>query len=562
MKQFEKVKFVFFRKNAGAGFRSFQSLGKLNLKILMPAVALGFVLFFPAYRGYARQQPQTEIEKKLQRRVSLDLKDMNVVDIYRFLAMKGDFNISISRNISGRVTLFMKDVSIGDALEIISIANELGYRIIGKNVVHVMTEPEYQSMFGQRFGDKRNLTITRLSYVRPEYVLETLRNVKSEIGKIVIDQESGSVVMIDTDDKIAEMKKAIAEIDRPLETRVYDLNYAEVSEVERKLRRKIEEKMVGAVQADARSNKLIVQAFPGRFQEIEKMIEALDERTRGVRIVARILKIIYNPEYEKGIEWPTVLTLNYESLNVEQKDFESLASTNIMDTYMAGNIDIEDFQVKLNLMDQVSETKVLANPTITVVQDREATIHIGDILAYVTTTTTGTGDDKTTTEEVHFLDVGVQLSVIPRISADDSITMRINPQISSQVGMLETPAGARIPLVDTTKVETEVIARDGETIILGGLRKDDIVKRTKRVPYLSSIPFLGNLFSNVSSQERNTEIAVLLTPHIIEEGDWLDLQEEERRIRPDREARAPAEKKVQQEVPYLRLRPDKTVKND
>lgn len=502
-----------------------------SLKLLL---VLGLLL--PAAGPVSGRESEPQIQEKLQRRVSLDLRDMNVVDVYRFLAMRGDFNVSISKDIAGRVTLFMKDVSIEDALDIISIANNLGYRIMGRNIVHVMPESEYVRIFGQEFSDKRSVVTVRLSYAKPSYVLETLKNVKSAIGKIVIDEESGSVVMIDTEEKIAEMKQTITQIDQPLLARVFKLRHADAGSIERQIRQKLEPQGVGYAQADARSNQLIVRALPGRMKEVETIIEALDQKTKAVRIVAQILKITYNPEFEKGIEWPTVFSFKHQGT-------KSFDGTGFVSTFKSGGISVDEFQVKLNLMDQVSSTKVLANPTITVVHDQEAKIHIGDVLAYVTTTTFGTGDDREATEQVHFLDVGVELQVIPRISDDNFITMKIRPQISSQVGTLETPLGSRIPLVDTTTVETEVIARDGETIIIGGLRKDDIVRSEKRTPYLSGIPLLGNLFTNISESERNTEIAILLTPHIIAEGDLYQRQQERQQIRPDKEA--------------LPLRPDK-----
>ena len=92
----------------------------------------------------AQQEYPPEIQEKFDRQISLDLRNMNVVDVYKFLAVKGDFNISISNTISGRVTLFLKQVSIKDALDIISIANNLAYRLIGDNIIHVMTARNIQ----------------------------------------------------------------------------------------------------------------------------------------------------------------------------------------------------------------------------------------------------------------------------------------------------------------------------------------------------------------------------------------------------------------------------------
>jgi type II secretory pathway component GspD/PulD (secretin) len=135
---------------------------------------------------------------------------------------------------------------------------------------------------------------------------------------------------------------------------------------------------------------------------------------------------------------------------------------------LLGNIDSDDFAVALSALKQVSDTKTLANPTILVTNEEEAKIHIGDKLAYVTTTTIGTGADQSTNEEVHYLDVGILLSVKPTISDDGNVRMTIKPEISSQTGTLETPAGAEIPLINTTVVESNVMVKDGTTIVIGG----------------------------------------------------------------------------------------------
>jgi len=164
---------------------------------------------------------------------------------------------------------------------------------------------------------------------------------------------------------------------------------------------------------------------------------------------------------------------------------------------------------------QVSETKVLANPSIVVVNNKEARIHIGDKLAYVTTTTIGTGESQRINEEIHYVDVGVQFRVTPVINDDGFITMMIRPEISSKSSEVTTDQGSKVPLINTTLVETAVVVKDGHTIVIGGLRQDEVSDTRQGIPFLMDIPVLGKAFSNVSTSTTQTEIVILITPRIV-----------------------------------------------
>ncbi len=473
-----------------------------------------------AQEGVAVQpEPKTVLQQKLDKQISLDLRDMDVVDVYKFLAFKGDFNITISKALAGRVTLYLKRVTIKDSLDIISIANGLAYRIVGDNIIHVMTEPEYVAMYGKKFSDKTDVRIIHLSYAKPAYVLETLKNMKSDIGRIVIDEDTGSVVMIDTVENLDKMTNMVREMDYPLETRIYDIKYANAEDVAAKLRAKLDNKAVGSVQADTRSSQLIIQAFPGRIKEVEEIIAVLDKKTRAVLILVRILKVTLNPKFDMGISWDTLFDKVKSMQLVGSFPISSTISTasslGSVGKIGIGSLSSDDFTVELKLLKQVAETKVLANPSLMVTNNKEARIHIGDKLAYVTTTTIGTGESQQVNEAVTFIDVGVQFSVTPTINDDGFVTMMIKPEISSQAGTLETPQGSEVPLINTTLVETSVIVKDGHTIIIGGLRKDDFAKTRKGVPWLMDVPVVGNIFANTTKSKTQTEIIILLTPHIV-----------------------------------------------
>ena len=466
---------------------------------------------------------EEEILKRMQRTITLDVRDMNIVDVIKFLALKGDFNVVISPTVEGRSTVLLNSVTIKDALDIVIISNNLAYKIQSE-IVQIMTSAEYESMFGKRFGDQTVVAIERLNYAKPSYALAALDSIKSNVGRIIIDEDTGSVVMIDTPESIAKMRQAIQEIEKPLETYIYTLQYASADVVANKLRARIDAKAVGSITPDERSNKLIVRAFPERRREIEMIVKKLDSPTKEVLVDARILQVVLNPEYDVGIDWnkdfrksgdDELRKLQFNNIYLNADNLSN--SDNLANTFgqvAFGDINVDSFELTLRALRQVSETKILSNPKILVTNNEEAKIHIGDTVPYIISTTSGTGDNAITSEDVRFIDVGLKLNVTPIINDEGFVTMRLRPEISTIVGVVESQGGG-IPQVNKTEVETTVMVHDGHSIVLGGLKKDDRVHSKKGFPALMDVPVMGALFGRTSDEYAQTEIVIFLTPHVV-----------------------------------------------
>jgi type II secretory pathway component GspD/PulD (secretin) len=140
---------------------------------------------------------------------------------------------------------------------------------------------------------------------------------------------------------------------------------------------------------------------------------------------------------------------------------------------------------------------------------------VGEKQAYVTTTTTTGQTTNTIAEEVTFVDVGIQFAVTPTINDDGFIVMKVKPEISSVTSILITPTNNKIPIIDTSLTETTVLIKDGTTLIIGGLRKDEKTNSSQGVPLLGKIPLLGYFFKSSTTTTDRTELMVMITPHII-----------------------------------------------
>ena len=477
----------------------------------------------------------------LLRKTSLDLRDINVTDAIRYLADKADMNVAIGKNVAGRVTLSLKNVTIRDALDIILLSNDLAAELRGE-ILYVMLSADYETLHGEKWSDPRQAKIFKLEYARPSDVMAVLNTLKSKVGSVIADNESGTIAIMDTPEKIAQMREAIGSMDKEQVTQVFELKYANAKDIEVNLTGRLDAKNIGTIKADERSNSVVITALPRKMAEIEKIIGELDKKTRQVLIEAKIVKVSLNPDFEMGINWEWILREGQKNA-VSMGDFvmnfpvstsvTSFGKFNLLATSLPNQ---DSYDATLKLLKTVGETKLLSSPRITAINNQEAKILVGTREAYVTNTVTQGQTTTTTAENVTFLDVGVQLTVTPIINEDGYVTMKIKPEVSSVARYLTTSDENQIPIVDTTTAETKVMVKDGTTIIIGGLIKDETVRTVKKVPLAGDLPIIGMIFRQVKEEKEKTELVVFLTPHIIT-GDKDMPKWEEKEIKDLREYR-------------------------
>jgi type II secretory pathway predicted ATPase ExeA len=361
-----------------------------------------------------------------------ETKDMDIVDALKFLGQKGDINIIASKGVEGRVSLFLKDVSIKDALDIILLANNLAYEVRGE-ILYVMTEDDYKAVHGENFKDKRKVRMFKLKYAKPEAAFKALEMIKSEIGKLVVDEDSGSIVLMDTPEKLKLLEKSLEDMDRPGQTRVFSLQYAKAEDVVSALSTRLDAKKTGTIQADKRSNQVVVTALAERMKEVEGLIKSLDKKTKQVLLEARILKVILSDDFDMGVDWDKVWQ-KAEKYGIKFfGDFAFPAATSTFFKIAAGNdvITGETYAATVKILQEFGETRNLSSPSIAVIDGQEAKIMIGTRRAYVTTTIETGGTTATTAAQVQFVDVGVQLYVTPTINDEGFVTMKIKPEVSN-----------------------------------------------------------------------------------------------------------------------------------
>lgn len=496
--------------------------------------------------------------------ISLDLKNIEISELLRILSLKTGKTIVSSKDVTGRITLFLNNVTFQDVLEIIVLSQGLSYEKKG-NIIYVMSNAEYKRIYGKEYREPRKMISIKLVYAKPANIFNALSQLKSDIGKIIADEASGTLIIIDIPEKLEALKKAAKELDRPLETAVFNLNYAKPSDAKTHLSAAITPG-TGEVIIDERNGKAIVSDLPKKMEKLKNIVKELDEETRQVFIEAEIIQVTLSDTFKRGINWEKV----FSETKLHGLDFVGTFPVSpALSAYQkisVGTVAKDKFNVIVNLLDSYGDTKVLSQPRLAVVNNEESHIMVGSREAYVTQTLSQAQTTTVTSEQVQFIDVGIKLKVVPTINKDGFITMKIKPEVSSVRETINTSLGSRIPIVQTSETETVIKIKDGTTIMLGGLLEQKKVDTIDGLPLFSRMPVLGSLFGTRSKEEKKTELVVFITPHLMR-GDVLKKGTEPEKfipgeILPDNFREKAVDRKLKEMENELTESPEPRIKQD
>jgi type II secretory pathway component GspD/PulD (secretin) len=441
---------------------------------------------------------------------------MDILAVMKFLAKEGNLNIVTGKNVGGRISLTLKDVTVQDILDIIALSYELAY-VVQNGIIHFMTEADYTRLFGAAFADQRKVRTLQLEHADANAVAALLNNMKSAVGRVIADSQTRTLVMIDVPEKLEPMVTAAEKMDQAtkLQTQVFELHYGTAEDIQPEVEKVLTPNM-GGVRLDKRTNTLVVTDLAPRMNDVQRVIRAFDRKTREVNIESKIVQIRLSDKYQMGVNWEVL--------------FQQLSDLKLQGTFpiappvgpagpvgklTVGTLADHDFTAVIELLQSVGKTNVLSTPQIAVVENEEAKILVGTREAFVTSVVTQTQQAATTAEEVTFVDVGVSLTVTPSINREGYVTMKIRPEVSSVSRTLTTASGNQIPIVQTSSAESTVMVKDGVTIIIAGLIEDQSLVTTNKVPILGDIPFLGAAFRNKEDEVIKSELVIFLTPRII-----------------------------------------------
>ncbi|MEI6437990.1 MAG: secretin and TonB N-terminal domain-containing protein [Candidatus Omnitrophota bacterium] len=298
-----------------------------------------------------------------------------------------------------------------------------------------------------------------------------------------------------------------------------------------------------------RTKVLVVSDSPDRLEEMATLIKGLDIMPKQIMIKTRIMEVNHNDLKDIGLQWGTgatgVTDTSLQTVKVNGGD--QLAAHSLSPTpssfvtpttglssatgglqLVFKQLDRTNFEVLLHALDEKVKANTLSAPVVMTLNNQEATILIGTQFPIIKTdvsTDTGTILGGSLQE---YKDIGIQLNVVPQIwgENDGYINMIIHPAVSTSntTSKIVNATGTTLveyPIIDTREAETQLVVKDGGTVMLGGLMKDVKTHHVIGIPILSSIPLLGNLFKRTVTADEKVDLIIFITAQIINPGDEI-----------------------------------------
>jgi len=280
--------------------------------------------------------------------------------------------------------------------------------------------------------------------------------------------------------------------------------------------------------ADDTLNSVIILATPEDYKLIKETIDKIDIQPRQVMIEGLVASINLTDNLSLGLSYvfktqfkisPDSIMKGAIGLNTGNLNAESLPSSGFTFVGTVG----DDVRAVINALATQSRAKVIAAPHILVTDNREARIQVGQQVPIVTSTSYDTTVTSSRTSTIQYKDIGIILKVTPQVNESGLVALDIAQEVSTystiELGLNETTI-----ILNKAEATTNVVVKDGETIIIGGLIREDTDKSRSGVPLLSKIPLLGYLFGNTTDNETRQEYIILLTPHVIRnQGDAKEM---------------------------------------
>ncbi len=421
-------------------------------------------------------------------RISLNFQNIEVRSVLQLIADFTELNLVASDSVTGNITLRLQNVPWDQALDLVLKTRGLDSRKIG-NVL--MVAPAQEIAERERLEIEANKQLAELAPLQSEFI--RIRYAKAVNVVSLFDagsEEGGSLIS------------------------------------ER-----------GSVVVDERTNSILVTDTAAKLAEIRDLIEKVDIPIRQVMIEARIVIASSNIDQQLGIRW------GGGYLNVDGDKFTSVAGdtasvTSLNSQMIAGNSPVQmptapfvdlgvsartsGFAVgftstdlfltaELSALEASGEGEVVSQPKLITGDKQKASIKSGTEIPYQE----GAASGATTTA---FKEAVLKLDVTPNITPDDRILLDLVVNQDSVGELVPSGNGGLIPTIDTTELTTQVLVGNGETVVLGGVFRNEELVKVEKVPLLGDIPYLGNLFKSKANTQQKTETLIFITPRILSEA--------------------------------------------
>ena len=429
-------------------------------------------------------------------RVTFNFQDIPVRSVLQLIADVSDLNIVVADNVGGNLTLRLTNVPWDQALDIVLDARNLDKRENG-NVIWIAPTEDIaarEQQLLQAIKDRKELeplvtSLISVSYATAEDLQALIDSARansqggddagllSDRGSIAIDARTNTLMITDTPGRVEAIEKLVRDLDRP------------VRQVQ------IESRIVIASSEFA-------HAIGVRFG-----VTALHNKRNILAVAgdgagADLVNPWTNPRDDGLIDIPSIPERYNVNLPVADSNAGSIGLS-----FLTGNVLLD---LELTALEAEGDGEIISTPRVVTANQSEAFIQQGVEIPYEQAASSGA-------TAVQFKEAVLELRATPLITPDNRVQLDLEVKQDSVGEIYQTGRGGTVPSIDTRELSTSVLVNNGETIVLGGIFQDERARKADRVPYLSSIPVLGNLFKRRSNETKKRELLIFVTPTIVEE---------------------------------------------
>jgi type IV pilus secretin PilQ/predicted competence protein len=410
------------------------------------------------------------VEIPWNQKVSFEFNATSVRDALRLVAASNSLNLVISEAVKGKTTMKLDNVTLKQAMDKIIFTNDCDYYVDG-NIITVRP-----MAIASKAG--RITKIYRLRYADAVNVAKVVKRIA-------------------TNDSLVEAFQAEF------------LDYTEGG-------KKRTEYMLSTIQGIRRSSVLVVTDIPEKVREINQVIAELDKPPYQILIESKLVEVAPNYSNQLGIDWDKTFKLNFGTdALTETKDATITNGASpvfgVQRSIQMGKLSASQYAAMIDFLKTKTNSKLMSNPRLLATDNEESSISVGKTVpvARIQRGMGGTGDMVT----FDYKEISIRLNVTPHVGSNNEITMYVNPIIEEIVDW-KVYGGNEAPVTDKRSVNSIVTVKNGETVVIGGLVKNQLTEVTKRVWLLGNLPLIGPLFQHDSKIETQTDLMIFITPTI------------------------------------------------
>ncbi len=269
---------------------------------------------------------------------------------------------------------------------------------------------------------------------------------------------------------------------------------------------------------DASTNALLIRANPNDFELIAAAVKELDVRPLQALIEVLVVEVSRDRSLELGVDVKLPSAHLPGHPNTTYDGYSTGIATGDAGLHVVGIGGDPDLEATIRAAASKGEVTIVSRPTVIAANNEEAQILVGSQRPFVQVSRQLPTDGASTDQVVQYKDVGIKLSVRPTISADGYVTLQVSQEVSAATDQTQFNA----PVISTRAVQTQLLLKDGQTVVIGGLTDKQHESTQGGLPLLSRIPIIGAVFGHVSRSSTETELFLFITPHVIRSDDDAD----------------------------------------